>query len=257
MAPFPWRLTACTTLARARTARARTKAGERAAKVSLEKEKMVSRATSFKGGRDGKGKGKLWGKDGGKSGGKTGKGSGSTGGKSLNGACRICGKMGHWGNECWMKNRVQNVASPTPSMPQPQLQQAQPFQQHLQQLPLTPTSTTATSTASVKRIFNLAQSDFHDHIPLTTVHEMESVASETRSRCSSESWWCRAVQYFDMSEFDRDEEVLDCALDGYEVYDLTLFDALDGDVCWVEEAKVRGIQVLTKAPPVELSPGRP
>ena len=107
----------------------------------------------LKGGRDGKGKVKSWGKDGGKSGGTTGKGSGSTGGKSLNGACRICGKMGHWGNECWMKNRAQNVASPTPSMPQPQLQQAQPFQQHPQQLPLTPTSTTATSTASVKRVF--------------------------------------------------------------------------------------------------------
>ena len=210
---------------------------------------------NFKGGRDDKGKGKQWGKGGGKSGGKTGKGSGFTGGKSLNGACRICGKMGHWGNECWMKNRVQNVASPTPSMPQPQLQHVQPFQQHLQQLPLAPTSATATSTASVKRIFNLAESDFHDHIPLTTVHEMESVASETRSRCSSESWWCRAVQYFDMSEFDRDEEVLDCALDGYEVHDLTMFDALDGDVSWVEEAKVRGIQVPTKAPPVELSPG--
>ena len=96
---------------------------------------------------------------------------------------------------------------------------------------------------------------FHDHIPLTTVHEMESVAAETRSRCSSECWWCRAVQYFDMSEFDRNEEVLDCVLDGYEVHDLTMFDALDGDVSRVEEAKVRGIQVPTKAPPVELSPG--
>ena len=165
-----------------------------------------------------------------------------------------------------MKNRAQNVASPTPSMLQPLLRPCfnPSYSKHslfssilnsYHSLVARTNSTTATSTASVKRIFNLAESDVHDRIPLATVREMESVASETRSRCSSESWWRRAAQYFDMSEFDRDEEILDCALDGYEAHDLTMFDALDSDVSWVEEAKVRGIQVPTKAPPVELSPG--
>ena len=44
---------------------------------------------------------------------KGGKDRGKKGGKGKerlsHDACRICGKSGHWGNECWMKDKVRNV----------------------------------------------------------------------------------------------------------------------------------------------------
>ena len=54
-----------------------------------------------KGGNDHKGKGKGGEK------GKKGKGPG--GGKIHPEACRICGKHGHWGNECWMRDNVRYI----------------------------------------------------------------------------------------------------------------------------------------------------
>ena len=61
--------------------------------------------------------------------------------------------------------------------------------------------------------------------------------------------------HIDISEFDHDEEILDCVLDGYEMHALTMLDAPEENVSWGEEAKVRGIQMTTKAPPVEFSLG--
>ena len=92
-----------------------------------------------KGGKDHKGKGKGYHDDSMK-----GKGKGKSNVPCNN--CKICGKPGHWGNECWMKkvNQVNNnPGSGAPSVPVP---------------PSGPggsSSSTTSTTATVKRVFNL------------------------------------------------------------------------------------------------------
>ena len=183
----------------------------------------------YGGGKSWSGKASPWGKDGKSKGGKDhGKGKGEKGqkGKSQGGgrlhpeACRICGKHGHWGNECWMKDKVRNVhdtstvSSSTTSS--------------------SPTATSMTGPPSVKRIFNLAETDELSSVPLTTVYEMEGPHSDACSVADSD-WWCRTVQHFDMCMSDEEQEA-------YECYDLTMFDAYEADREWVEHDQVRGVQ---------------
>ena len=139
-------------------------------------------------GKEGKGKESGWGK-----GEKGRKGKGQGGGKLHPDTCRICGKTGHWGNECWLKDKVRNVqtnestSSSTASS--------------------TPSSSSST-TSSVKRIFNLAENDDLNVVPLTTVYEMEGDDSEVGS-VSVSDWWCRMVHYYDLSVDDEQEEVIE------------------------------------------------
>ncbi|CAE7566403.1 unnamed protein product, partial [Symbiodinium natans] len=148
-------------------------------------------------GRWGKGAGKGSGKDGGKYGGKNGKGKGGKGGyesrpgkgkgyekggkgkqsswsrndwskggkdrgkkggkgkeRLSHDACRICGKSGHWGNECWMKDKVRNINQNDTSSASGNSSSAS-------------SSNSSTGTASVKRVFDLADSDRLD-VPMTT-----------------------------------------------------------------------------------------
>ena len=145
------------------------------------------------------------------------------GGKLHPDACRICGKRGHWGNECWMKDNVRYISeSPTSAA--------------------TPSTTSVPSTASsvapsVKRVFNLEadSSDDARDAPLTTIFEMASESSEVQSVAESE-WWCRVVQHFEVHR-DDDLAVIDCSLEGYACHDLTMFDAYEADY-------VTGVMVL-------------
>ena len=178
---------------------------------------------NFKGGGKQKGGGDNKGR--GKGGDKGKKGKGQGGGKMHPDACRICGKHGHWGNECWMKDKVRviNDSSSTSS---------------------TPSTSTAPSTASsaapsVKRVFKLDADDAYG-VPLTTVYELASESSEVQS-VAEVDWWCRVVHY-DLQGDEGEQEAIDWSLDGYECYDLTMSDAYDADCDWVASAQVRGVQ---------------
>ena len=105
----------------------------------------------------------------------------------------------------------------------------------------TPTATSITGPPSVKRIFNLAETDELSSVPLTTVYEMEGPNSDVCSVADSD-WWCRTVQHFDMYMSDEEQEVIECPLNAYECYDLTMFDAYEADREWVEHDRVRGVQ---------------
>ena len=179
-----------------------------------------------KGGKEGKGKEFSWGK-----GEKGKKGKGQGGGKLHPEACRICGKHGHWGNECWMKDKVRNVndsSSSSSSITSP-----------------APSTTSSAAPSSVKRVFNLAENDLHN-VPLTTVYEMESDTSEVYSVAASD-WWCRMVQCYDLCMDDGEQEVIECPLSAYEVHDLTMFDAYKADQDWVSSAQVRGVKQRNRA----------
>ena len=89
-----------------------------------------------------------------------------------------------------------------------------------------PTATSMTGPPSVKRIFNLAETDELSSVPLTTVYEMEGPHSDVCSVADSD-WWCRTVQHFDMYMSDEEQEVIECPLNAYECYDLTMFDAYE------------------------------
>ena len=178
-------------------------------------------------GREGKGRELGWGK-----GEKGKKGKGQGGGKLHPDACRICGKTGHWGNECWMKDKVRNVqtsestSSSTTSS--------------------TPSSSSSTTTSSVKRVFNLAENDDLNVVPLTTVYEMEGDDSEVGSVSVSE-WWCRMVQSYDLFADEDQHEVIDYPVGEYEVFDMTMHDAYEADLEWVVDAQVRGIRQPSSA----------
>ena len=126
--------------------------------------------------------------------------------------CRICGKPGHWGNECWMnKGSVKHVSEEPSSS-------------------TSSNASTAPISASVKRVFNLASDD---HVPETVIY---TIAEGHSDRESVDSWWCRVVQCVDLFEQD-DDEVIDYDCASYTVYDMTTTDAYPEDFDWV----VRGV----------------
>ena len=128
--------------------------------------------------------------------------------------CRICGKPGHWGNECWMnKGSVKHISEESSSSAS------------------SSSSTAPTSTASVKRVFNLAADD---HVPETVIY---TIAEGDSDRESVESWWCRVVQCVDLFEQD-DDEVIDYSHETYTVFDMTTTDSYPNDLEWV----VRGVK---------------
>ena len=171
-----------------------------------------------KGGKEySKGKGKFWGKDKGKGKGKESKGKGKGEQRKDNvpyNNCKICGKPGHWSKECWMnKNRVNQVDEGTSNAS-------------------SSTNSTVTmsssrpQTASVKRIFNLADECERS----CTVYAMETVSEGEEYVEDEESWWCRRVEWYALDEDDECPcEELPQTL---EVFDLTCEDALPGDDEW-------------------------
>ena len=235
-------------------------------------------------GKWGKGAGKGSGKDGGKYGGKNGKGKGGKGGyesrpgkgkgyekggkgkqsswgrndwskggkdrgkkggkgkeRLSHDACRICGKSGHWGNECWMKDKVRNINQNDTSSASGNSSSAS-------------SSNSSTGTASVKRVFDLADSDRLD-VPMTTVYEMDSEGSESYVS-DNESWWCRVIEH-SMVDGEDELEVIDFAWETYSVMDMSLDDALLGDEEWVAHAEVRGISSRSDEGYNALSEGLP
>ena len=75
-------------------------------------------------------------------------------------AC-ICGKLGHWGNECWMnKGRVQNVSEDYATTTVPSSASS--------------TVASATTTASVRRVFNLTADEHAPETSIFTIAESES-----------------------------------------------------------------------------------
>ena len=115
------------------------KAKERTFSNDYQKGKFGKPKRNPKGSKDHKGKGEGYHNDSMK-----GKGKGKSNVPYNN--CKICGKPGHWSNECWMKkvNQVNNnPGSGAPSVPVP---------------PSGPggsSSSTTSTTATVKRVFNL------------------------------------------------------------------------------------------------------
>ncbi|CAE7834903.1 RE2 [Symbiodinium sp. CCMP2592] len=169
-------------------------------------------------GKDHKGKGKGYNHDNSK-----GKSKGKTNVPYNN--CKICGKPGHWSNECWMKkvNQVNNNPG-TPNVPQP---------------PAAPggsTSTTAT-TATVKRVFNLA--DDTDAVQFPVAGDLVGGFEESWDDEEWSEWWCYHVtasecEYYDMSTEDSSEENWTYDDTAVSVFDMTMSDALPGDEDWVQ-----------------------
>ncbi|CAE7728347.1 RE2 [Symbiodinium sp. CCMP2592] len=169
-------------------------------------------------GKDHKGKGKGYNHDNSK-----GKSKGKTNVPYNN--CKICGKPGHWSNECWMKkvNQVNNNPG-TPNVPQP---------------PAAPggsTSTTAT-TATVKRVFNLA--DDIDAVQFPVAGDLVGGFEESWDDEEWSEWWCYHVtasecEYYDMSTEDSSEENWTYDDTAVSVFDMTMSDALPGDEDWVQ-----------------------
>ncbi|CAE6963910.1 unnamed protein product [Symbiodinium sp. CCMP2592] len=181
-------------------------------------------------GKQGKGKGGFKGKDN-KGNGKgynhdnpKGKSKGKTNVPYNN--CKICGKPGHWSNECWMKkvNQVNNNPG-APTVPQP---------------PAAPggsSSATPTTTATVKRVFNLA--DDTDAVQFPVVGGSLSVFEEYWDDEEWSEWWCQHVtasecEYYDMSAGDSSEENWTYDDTAVSAFDMTMSDALPGDEDWVQ-----------------------
>ena len=173
---------------------------------------------SPKGGKDGKGKSKGFQNDYGK-----GKGKGKTSVPYNN--CKICGKPGHWSNECWMKkvNQVNNPGSGSQSATPPSSSHAG-----------TPSvSSQSTTTATVKRVFNLADESDAFQFPFEVVEE-----GDEEDWGSWDSWWCYHVSAVECEHYDisSDADLLDAETgELVENFDLSVSDAFPGDEEWVKD----------------------
>ena len=203
-----------------------------------------------KGGKDHKGKGKHYNQDytkgkfgkpkGSPKGGKDGKGK-TKGphndymkgkGKGKNPVpynnCKICGKPGHWSNECWMK-KVNQVNNPGPGS-----QNATPPSSSHAGTPSV--SSQSTATATVKRVFKLADDTDALQFPFEVVESIEEVADEDWG--SWESWWCYHVSAVECEHYDisSDVDLLDAETgELIENFDLSVSDAFPGDEEWVKD----------------------
>ena len=186
---------------------------------------------SPKGGKDGKGKSKGFQNDYMK-----GKGKGKTSVPYNN--CKICGKPGHWSNECWMKkvNQVNNPGSGSQNATSPSSSHAG-----------TPSvSSQSTTTATVKRVFNLADESDALQFPFEVVEE-----GDEEDWGSWDSWWCYHVSAVECEHYDisSDADLLDAETgELVENFDLSVSDAFPGDEEWVKDH----VQMVQQDPgPVE------